>query len=105
MKKKKEKLRNKLKKNWINFGNNDNSGVISIPPRPGVELGISKYCYLWNTIIYKNEKADSIWGSTLPKIRVIPKNGLSKSYWALNSVQKTQWAHMSVSPRGGARGI
>ncbi len=43
--------------------------------------------------------------STLPKIRFTLKNALSKSCWALNSVQKSHWAYMSVSPRSGAKGL
>ncbi len=41
----------------------------------------------------------------LPKIRIIRKNMLNKSYSALNCLQKIQWAHMSVSPRSEGRGL
>ncbi len=33
-----------------------------------VELGAWKVCHLWNIIMYKNEKLDSVWGSTQAKI-------------------------------------
>ncbi len=47
-------------------------------------------------------KVDSLWGSLLPKIRIISKNASSKSCWALNFVQKNLWAYTSISPRSGA---
>ncbi len=58
----------------------------------------SKNCHL---LKYCNVQK---WGSrfiqcwTLPKIRIISKNASKRGYWASNSVQKSQWAHMSVSP-------
>ncbi len=36
-----------------------------------VELGGPKGCRFWNIIMYKNGKVDSVWGSMLPKIRII----------------------------------
>jgi len=33
------------------------------------------------------------------------RNFLIPSYSALNSLQKTQWWHLSFSPRRGARGL
>ncbi len=39
----------------------------------------------------------------LQKIPILCKKGSSKSFLELNSLQKSHWAHMSVSPRNGAR--
>ncbi len=41
----------------------------------------------------------------LPKIRIISKNALSKSYSELNFVQKCQWAHLSTTSRSGPKGF
>ncbi len=51
----------------------------------------------------QNGKVDSVWGSTQPKIRVASKNSLNKNDSKLNFVQKSPWAHMSISPYSGAR--
>ncbi len=40
-----------------------------------------------NIILYWNVKVDSVWGSTLPKIRIIWEKALNKSGWALNFAQ------------------
>ncbi len=48
-------------------------------------------------ILYWNGKVDSFSGSTLPKLPIISQNASNKSYWALNSIQKCQWAHISIS--------
>ncbi len=40
----------------------------------------------------------------LPKLQIIPKI-VQISYRKLNFVQKSQWAHMSISPRSEARGL
>ncbi len=66
-------------------------GRICLSPS-GVELGGSKDSHVWHIIMYINGKVDSLYGSTLSKIRVISKNASRKSCWALNFVQKSQWA-------------
>ncbi len=57
-----------------------------ISPPSGVELGGSKDSHLCQIIMYKNGKVDSVWGSTLPKIRIASKKALNKSYAKLNFV-------------------
>ncbi len=69
----------------------------SHPPR--VELGAPKIAIFWNIIMFENGEVDSLWCWMLPKIRLISKNASNKSCWVLNSVQKSLWAHMSISPR------
>ncbi len=71
---------------------------------PEWSQGPPKIAIFWNIIVLKNGKVDSLWDWTLPKIRIISKNASNKSCWALNSLQISQWAHMSVSPLSGARG-
>ncbi len=44
-----------------------------------------------------------VWGSMLPKICIASKIALNKSSSKLNFVLKNQQAHMSISPRNGAR--
>ncbi len=45
------------------------------------------------------------WGGRLQlKIYVISENVLNKSCWALNFLKKSQWVHMSISPRREAGG-
>ncbi len=39
---------------------------------------------------------DSLSGRILPKIRIISKNSSNKSLWALNFIQKSQWAHSEM---------
>ncbi len=60
---------------------------------------------LWNIIMYKNGKVDSLKGSPLPKIRIIWENASNKSCWALNFIQKSQWEHMSTFPMSRVREI
>ncbi len=55
--------------------------------------------------MYWNGKANSVWGSTLPKIWIVWKNARNKSCGTLNFVHKSQWVHMSISLRSGARGL
>ncbi len=50
-------------------------------------------------------KRFDIYGSMLLKIRVIDKNALNKSCWALKSIQKSQWAHMFMYPKSRAKGL
>ncbi len=40
----------------------------------------------------------------LRKLPIISNNASNKSCWKLNFLEKTQWAHMSMSPRSGTRG-
>ncbi len=55
--------------------------------------------------MYKNGKLGSLWGSTLPRIRITSRKASNKNCLELNFVQKSQWDHMSVSHRGGTRGF
>ncbi len=48
---------------------------------------------------------DWLYGSILPKIVIIWKKAWSESCWEFNFLQKTQWAHVSISPKCGARGL
>ncbi len=41
----------------------------------------------------------------MPNICITLKSDSNKSCSALNWVQKSQWAHMSISPRSGAWGL
>ncbi len=59
----------------------------------------------WNIIMQENRKVDSLEGSTVPKIRIVSKNSSNKSCWAFNSVQKSQWAHMSTSLQNEAKAL
>ncbi len=56
-----------------------------------------KIAIFWNIIMFKKREVDLLWGWKLPKIRIISKNASNKSCWALNSLQKSQQAHMSIS--------
>ncbi len=47
----------------------------------------------------------ALWGSTLPKIRILQKKVVDKSSSESNFVQKILRAHISISPRSGARGF
>ncbi len=38
----------------------------------------------------------------LQKILIISKNASNNNYSELNFLQKTQWMHMSISPKSGA---
>ncbi len=73
------------------------------PSSPGMELGDSKDWYVSNIILYWNGKVNSLSGWTLSKLLVISKNYSNKSFWELNFVQKSQWAHTSISPKSEAR--
>ncbi len=75
---------------------------MSISPQSGARG--SKNCHLLKFVMFKNKKVDSLWGWTLPKMCIISKIDSNKSCWALNSVQKSQWAHMSIFPQKGASG-
>ncbi len=44
--------------------------------------------------MYKIRKVDSVRGSMLPKIRIIWGNTSNETSSALNSIQKSQWAHV-----------
>ncbi len=56
-------------------------------------------------IMYRNGKLDSLYGSTLPKIRMISKKASNKSCLELNFIQKSSRVHMSISAWSGARGL
>ncbi len=54
-------------------------------------------------MIYWKEKVDSFWCSMLPKIPIISRYSSNKSHWPINFSQKSQWEHMSISPKSAAR--
>ncbi len=56
-----------------------------------------------NIILYWNW--ESIFTFWLLKLPIISKNWSNKSCWELNFVQKSQWAHMSVSSRSWTKGL
>ncbi len=68
------------------------------PPPFRVDVGSSKHCHFWN-VRTKNGKVYSLYCSTMLKIRII-----SNKSCKLNFVERSQWAHMSISPRSGATG-
>ncbi len=84
-----KKLHIKVIWNWIAY--EKVLEHISLSP-PWVELGGSKDQYIWNLIMYKNGKLDSLWGSMLPKIRITSKKASNNSCSELNFVQKTSRA-------------
>ncbi len=59
---------------------------MSTSPRSGARG--SKDSHLCKIIVYKNGKVDSVWDSTLPKIRIASKKALNNSCLKLNSEQK-----------------
>ncbi len=68
---------------------------MSISPQSGAR-GLQRLHLLKYYNVQKGE-VDSLWDWMLPKIRIISKNASNKSCWVLNSVQKSQWVHMSIS--------
>ncbi len=56
-------------------------------------------------VLYWNGKRVSVWGSMLPKIGIIREKVLNKSCWALNFIQKSSWAHMSIPIQSRANGL
>ncbi len=69
---------------------------------PMVELGDWEDWYGWN-IMNKNSKLYSLQGWMLQKIPILWRKGSSKSFLELNSLQKSHWTHISISPQSGAR--
>ncbi len=96
-----KKLKIKVVWNWIS--SKKVRKRVSLSP-PGVELGGFKDQYVWNLIMYRNVNLGSLYGSALLKIR-ISKKASNKSCLELNFVQKSSWAHISISPRSGDRGL
>ncbi len=88
----------------IKFPTKKLSGHICLSPWKVQRWG-SKDCYVWNIIMYRNGKLDSLQGSMLSKILFILKNALNKSCWELNFLEKIQRAHASISPRSGSGGL
>ncbi len=67
-----------------------------------VELGCSKDQYIWHLLTYRNGKLGSLYGLTMPKVR-ISRKAWNKSCLELNFLQKSPRAHLSIYPRSGAR--
>ncbi len=55
--------------------------------------------YVWNLIMYRNWKLDSLWGSTLPKRRILWKKASNKSYSKSNLAKKAR-ERICLSPPG-----
>ncbi len=55
--------------------------------------------------MYYNGDVCSLWGSTLPKVRITSKKASNKSCSKLNFAQKSPRAYTSISPMSGARGL
>ncbi len=51
-----------------------------------------------------NWRVGDHFGQNIAKKRIISKNASHKSCSELNFLQKTQWTHISIFPRSGARG-
>ncbi len=66
---------------------------------PGVKLGGSKHCHLWNILLYWNGKVDSHYSLTLLKLPLLLKTASNKNYRAGNCVQNNPQLHMSISLR------
>ncbi len=75
---------------------------MSISPQSGARRFKDYHLLKYNV---QKWEVDSLCGWTLPKICIVSKNASNKSCWALNSVQKRQRAHMSISIKSGARGL
>ncbi len=54
--------------------------------------------FFWELPMYWYGKLHSIYGSTLPKIRITSKKGSNKNCSKLNFIHKNQRTHMSISP-------
>ncbi len=54
--------------------------------------------YFVHITLYRNWKVDSVLGSVLQKMWIVWENIQNKSCWALNSIHKSQWVHMCISP-------
>ncbi len=80
------------------------SGLPCLSPT-GVEIGGSSDWSVSNIMLYWNNKVDSLECLTLLKIQTISKNSSNKICWTLNFFQKSQWSHVSISPRSGTRGL
>ncbi len=61
----------------LNFAQKSPRVHMPISPTSGV-WGY-KDQYVWNLIMYRNGKLDPLWGSMLPKIRILQKKGSDKS--------------------------
>ncbi len=59
----------------------------------------SKNFHNLNIIMYWNGKADLLYGSTVPQIRIISRNASNKSCWVIKFVQKSKWAHLCISTK------
>ncbi len=75
------------KSSWkLNFLQKTQWAQMSISP--GVWRERSKDCRDRNIVKYGNRKIGWFYGSTLPKIPIIWKKALNKSFWKLNSPKK-----------------
>ncbi len=85
----------------LNFIQKNTRAHMYISPGSGARglerLAHSKYCYVGK------RKIHSIWGSTLPKIRITWKKVSNKSCLKLKFVKKSPRALTSLSPQSGAR--
>ncbi len=65
--------------------------------------GLQRSVCLKSYNVQKHKKIHSLWGSTMPKIRIIWKKASNKSCSVLNFVQKSLLLYMSISPSCEAR--
>ncbi len=93
-------VRIKVVQNWISY--KKVNGCTCLSP-PGVELPGLKDGYVSDIILYRSGKIYSLSGWTLPKLSIILENAPNKSCWAIHFVQKSQWTHVPISLRSGAR--
>ncbi len=67
---------------------------------------MARFAFNLELMMYINGKLGSLYGSTLPKIRMISKKASNKSGLELNFLQRSLQAHMSISHRvklGGSK--
>ncbi len=74
---KKSSKKIEIVRNWISY--KKVPGRICLSP-PQVELGGSKDQYIWNLIMYRKGKLDSLRGSVMPKICITSKKASNKIF-------------------------
>ncbi len=86
----------------INFRQKSQRVHMSNSPKCGT-VGLQRFAFLKyeNALKWEN----SVWDWTLPKLRIITKIASNKTCPELNFLQKSQWVHMSTSPRSEPGGF
>ncbi len=85
----------------LNFVQKSQWAHMFISHRSGARRLERLICFKYYIILRRESRF--ILASMLPKLPTISENGPNKSSWALNSVRKSQWVHMSIFPRSGAK--